>query len=53
MLTARTTENDRVGGLESGADDYVTKPFSLRELTARVKACCGGTRNRRTAAARI
>jgi two-component system alkaline phosphatase synthesis response regulator PhoP len=38
MLTARTTENDRVGGLESGADDYVTKPFSLRELTARVKA---------------
>ena len=38
MLTARTTENDRVSGLESGADDYVTKPFSLRELTARVKA---------------
>src|SRR5579864_3144628 len=35
MLTARTTENDRVGGLELGADDYVTKPFSLRELTAR------------------
>ena len=38
MLTARTSENDRVGGLESGADDYVTKPFSLRELAARVKA---------------
>ena len=38
MLTARTGENDRVGGLEIGADDYVTKPFSLRELTARVKA---------------
>lgn len=38
MLTARTTEQDRVGGLELGADDYVTKPFSLRELTARVKA---------------
>ena len=38
MLTARTTENDRVAGLELGADDYVTKPFSLRELTARVKA---------------
>src|SRR5579862_7847275 len=38
MLTARTTENDKVGGLELGADDYVTKPFSLRELTARVKA---------------
>ena len=38
MLTARTGENDRVGGFESGADDYVTKPFSLRELSARVKA---------------
>ena len=38
MLTARTGENDRVSGFESGADDYVTKPFSLRELTARVKA---------------
>jgi DNA-binding response OmpR family regulator len=38
MLTARTTENDRVMGLELGADDYVTKPFSLRELTARVRA---------------
>src|SRR5882724_4995386 len=32
MLTARTTEDDRVTGLELGADDYVTKPFSLREL---------------------
>ena len=38
MVTARTSENDRVGGLELGADDYVTKPFSLRELTARVRA---------------
>src|SRR3981081_391955 len=38
MLTARTGENDRVVGLELGADDYVTKPFSLRELSARVKA---------------
>jgi DNA-binding response OmpR family regulator len=38
MLTARTAENDRVNGFESGADDYVTKPFSLRELSARVKA---------------
>src|SRR4051812_26749169 len=38
MLTARTTEPDRVEGLELGADDYVTKPFSLRELTARVRA---------------
>jgi two-component system, OmpR family, alkaline phosphatase synthesis response regulator PhoP len=38
MLTARTTESDRVTGLELGADDYVTKPFSLRELAARVRA---------------
>jgi DNA-binding response OmpR family regulator len=38
MLTARTTEDDRVTGLESGADDYVTKPFSPRELVARVRA---------------
>src|SRR3954470_1822423 len=38
MLTARTSEDDRVAGLEHGADDYVTKPFSLRELSARVRA---------------
>ena len=38
MLTARTEESDRVLGLELGADDYVTKPFSARELTARVRA---------------
>ncbi len=38
MLTAREDEADRVAGLESGADDYVAKPFSPRELTARVKA---------------
>ncbi len=38
MLTARTDEVDRVVGLEVGADDYVTKPFSMRELMARVKA---------------
>src|SRR5574337_1167751 len=38
MLTARGAEVDRVLGLELGADDYVTKPFSLRELLARIKA---------------
>lgn len=38
LLTARVEENDRVLGLELGADDYVTKPFSPRELVARVKA---------------
>ena len=38
LLTARTTEMDRVIGLESGADDYVLKPFSCMELQARIKA---------------
>jgi len=38
MLTARSEEIDKVLGLELGADDYVTKPFSIRELSARVKA---------------
>jgi DNA-binding response OmpR family regulator len=38
ILTARLEENDRVLGLELGADDYVTKPFSMRELAARVRA---------------
>jgi DNA-binding response OmpR family regulator len=38
MVTARADEADRVGGLELGADDYVTKPFSPRELSARVTA---------------
>jgi DNA-binding response OmpR family regulator len=38
MLTAKSTELDRVRGLETGADDYLTKPFSVRELVARVKA---------------
>jgi DNA-binding response OmpR family regulator len=38
ILTAKASESDRVVGLELGADDYVTKPFSTRELTARIKA---------------
>ena len=43
LLTARTAEIDRVLGLEIGADDYVAKPFSPRELAARVKAVLGRT----------
>lgn len=38
MLTARSEEPDKIAGLESGADDYITKPFSPRELVARIKA---------------
>lgn len=38
MLTARTQESDKITGLDSGADDYITKPFSPRELLARIKA---------------
>ena len=38
MLTARSEEEDKVRGLEAGADDYITKPFSNRELLARIKA---------------
>lgn len=38
MLTARAEESDRIRGLETGADDYITKPFSPRELMARIKA---------------
>lgn len=38
MLTAKTDESDRITGLELGADDYITKPFSLRELSARIRS---------------
>src|SRR3989442_14601300 len=38
MLTAKTSEADRIAGLDLGADDYIAKPFSVRELMARVRA---------------
>ena len=44
MLTARADEHDKVSGLKSGADDYVTKPFSPRELLARIEAVLRRTR---------
>ncbi|MCZ6696713.1 MAG: response regulator transcription factor [Acidobacteria bacterium] len=46
MLTARTTTEDRVEGLEAGADDYLPKPFSPRELTARIRAVLRRTDSR-------
>ena len=48
MLTARDTEIDKIIGLEIGADDYVTKPFSARELVARVKAVLRRSQDRPT-----
>lgn len=51
MLTARGTEMDRIAGLETGADDYVVKPFSLGELLARVRANLRRSRGEKRAAA--
>jgi len=48
MLTARTQEEDKVKGLDTGADDYITKPFSTRELVARIKALLRRTAPRAT-----
>src|SRR3990170_7060684 len=55
MLTARGTEMDRITGLETGADDYVVKPFSLGELLARVRAQLrrAGSEKRASAATRL
>ncbi len=50
MLTAKSAESDRILGLELGADDYVTKPFSPRELLARIKAVLRRTSSPQTAA---
>jgi DNA-binding response OmpR family regulator len=52
MLTARSEEMERVRGLEMGADDYVTKPFSVRELKARVKALLRRSHTERDSAPR-
>ena len=38
IVTAKTTESDKLIGLETGADDYMTKPFSMKELAARIRA---------------
>jgi two-component system phosphate regulon response regulator PhoB len=48
MLTARSEESDKVNGLESGADDYITKPFSPREMLARIRAVIRRSRTDQT-----
>ncbi len=53
MLTAKATEDDRVTGLRLGADDYLVKPFSPRELTARIEAILRRTRGARPDAAAL
>ncbi|WP_456382485.1 response regulator [Persephonella sp.] len=47
MITAKSTEIDKIVGLELGADDYITKPFSIREVVARIKAILRRTRRNR------
>ncbi|MBK1877332.1 response regulator transcription factor [Pelagicoccus mobilis] len=53
LLTARDSVTDRIAGLDLGADDYVTKPFDLQELLARVRAICRRGRGERTTVIRI
>jgi len=53
MLTAKSQESDRVEGLDVGADDYVTKPFSVRELMARIRAVLRRTQDRPGAPVRL
>ena len=47
MLTARDAIDDRIEGLDVGADDYLVKPFDVGELKARRARCCGGRARRR------
>lgn len=50
MLTAKSEVFDRIQGLEMGADDYIVKPFEMKELIARINAVCGGRRSPTTPA---
>lgn len=53
MVTAKDEDDDRIAGLEIGADDYITKPFNSREVVARVKAVLRRTREKNTGISRI